>query len=30
VRWTAVWRHDLDPLPPEGARLLAVAKGAPR
>jgi len=22
---TAVWRHDLDPLPPEGARLLAVA-----
>jgi len=27
---TAVWRHDLDPLPPEGARLLAVAKGAAR
>jgi DNA-binding transcriptional LysR family regulator len=27
---TAVWRHDLDPLPPEGARLLAVAKGAER
>ena len=26
---TAVWRPDLDPLPPEGARLLAVAK-APR
>jgi DNA-binding transcriptional LysR family regulator len=25
---TAVWRHDLDPLPPEGARLLAVAMGA--
>jgi DNA-binding transcriptional LysR family regulator len=25
---TAVWRHDLDPLPPEGARLLAVARGA--
>jgi DNA-binding transcriptional LysR family regulator len=24
---TAVWRHDLDPLPPEAARLLAVAKG---
>src|SRR5215469_6287545 len=24
---TAVWRHDLDPLPPEGARLLAVARG---
>jgi DNA-binding transcriptional LysR family regulator len=24
---TAVWRHDLDPLPPEGARLLAVAQG---
>ena len=23
---TAVWRHDLDPLPPEGARLLAVAR----
>ena len=22
---TAVWRHDLNPLPPEGARLLAVA-----
>jgi DNA-binding transcriptional LysR family regulator len=27
---TAVWRHDLDPLPPEGARLLAVATGAAR
>ena len=27
---TAVWRPDLDPLPPEGARLLAVAKGAVR
>ena len=27
---TAVWRHDLDPLPPEGARLLAVARGAAR
>jgi DNA-binding transcriptional LysR family regulator len=27
---TAVWRHDLDPLPPEGARLLAVAQGAAR
>jgi DNA-binding transcriptional LysR family regulator len=27
---TAVWRPDLDPLPPEGARLLAVAKGAAR
>jgi DNA-binding transcriptional LysR family regulator len=26
---TAVWRPDLDPLPPEGARLLSVAK-APR
>jgi DNA-binding transcriptional LysR family regulator len=26
-RLTAVWRHDLDPLPPEGARLLAVAQG---
>jgi molybdate transport repressor ModE-like protein len=26
---TAVWRPDLDPLPPEGARLLAVAQ-APR
>jgi DNA-binding transcriptional LysR family regulator len=26
---TAVWRPDLDPLPPEGARLLAVAKGIP-
>jgi len=25
---TAVWRPDLDPLPPEAARLLAVAKGA--
>jgi DNA-binding transcriptional LysR family regulator len=25
---TAVWRADLDPLPPEAARLLAVAKGA--
>jgi hypothetical protein len=25
---TAVWRPDLDPLPPEGARLLAVAQGA--
>jgi DNA-binding transcriptional LysR family regulator len=24
---TAVWRPDLDPLPPEGARLLAVARG---
>ena len=24
---TAIWRHDLDPLPPEAARLLAVAKG---
>jgi DNA-binding transcriptional LysR family regulator len=24
---TAVWRPDHDPLPPEGARLLAVAKG---
>jgi molybdate transport repressor ModE-like protein len=24
---TAVWRPDLDPLPPEGERLLAVAKG---
>ena len=24
---TAVWRPDLDPLPPEAARLLAVAKG---
>jgi DNA-binding transcriptional LysR family regulator len=24
---TAVWRPDLDPLPPEGARLLAVAQG---
>ena len=29
-RLTAVWRHDLDPLPPEGARLLAVAQGAAR
>jgi DNA-binding transcriptional LysR family regulator len=28
---TAVWRRDLDPLPPEGARLLAVAQaGAAR
>ncbi len=27
---TAVWRHDLDPLPPEGGRLLAVARGAAR
>ena len=27
---TAVWRPDLDPLPPEGARLLAVAQGAAR
>jgi DNA-binding transcriptional LysR family regulator len=27
---TAVWRPDLDPLPPEGARLLAVAKGTAR
>jgi DNA-binding transcriptional LysR family regulator len=27
---TAVWRADLDPLPPEGARLLAVARGAAR
>ena len=27
---TAVWRHDLDPLPPEGARLLAVAQGTAR
>jgi DNA-binding transcriptional LysR family regulator len=27
---TAAWRHDLDPLPPEGARLLAVARGAAR
>jgi DNA-binding transcriptional LysR family regulator len=26
---TAIWRPDLDPLPPEAARLLAVAKGAP-
>jgi len=25
---TAVWRPDLDPLPPEAARLLAVAKSA--
>jgi DNA-binding transcriptional LysR family regulator len=25
---TAVWRQDLDPLPPEGARLLAVARGS--
>jgi len=24
---TAIWRPDLDPLPPEAARLLAVAKG---
>ncbi len=23
---TAVWRHDLNPLPPEGTRLLAVAR----
>ena len=23
---TAVWRPDLDPLPPEGPRLLAVAR----
>jgi len=29
-RLTAVWRPDLDPLPPEGARLLAVARGAGR
>jgi DNA-binding transcriptional LysR family regulator len=29
-RLTAVWRPDLDPLPPEGARLLAVAKDAAR
>ena len=27
---TAVWRPDHDPLPPEGARLLTVAKGAAR
>jgi DNA-binding transcriptional LysR family regulator len=27
-RLTAVWRPDLDPLSPEGARLLAVAQGA--
>jgi DNA-binding transcriptional LysR family regulator len=27
---TAVWRPDLDPLPPEGARLLAVAQGTAR
>jgi DNA-binding transcriptional LysR family regulator len=27
---TAVWRPDRDPLPPEGTRLLAVAKGAAR
>jgi DNA-binding transcriptional LysR family regulator len=27
---TAIWRQDLDPLPPEGARLLAVAKGLAR
>ena len=27
-QFTAVWRPDLDPLPPEAARLLAVAKGA--
>ena len=27
---TAVWRPDLDPLPPEGGRLLAVAQGAAR
>ncbi|MGH3279932.1 MAG: LysR family transcriptional regulator [Trebonia sp.] len=29
-RLTAVWRPDLDPLPPEGARLLTVAKDAAR
>lgn len=27
---TAIWRPDLEPLPPEGARLLAVARGAAR
>jgi DNA-binding transcriptional LysR family regulator len=27
---TAVWRPDQDPLPPEGARLLAVARGPAR
>lgn len=27
---TAIWRPDLDPLPPEGARLLAVARNAAR
>jgi DNA-binding transcriptional LysR family regulator len=27
-QFTAVWRPDLDPLPPEAVRLLAVAKGA--
>ena len=27
---TAVWRPDHDPLPPEGARLLAVAQGTAR
>jgi DNA-binding transcriptional LysR family regulator len=27
---TAIWRPDLDPLPPEGGRLLAVAQGAAR
>jgi DNA-binding transcriptional LysR family regulator len=27
---TAVWRPDRDPLPPEGARLLAVARGTAR
>jgi DNA-binding transcriptional LysR family regulator len=27
---TAVWRPDRDPLPPEGARLLEVAKGTAR
>jgi len=27
---TAVWRHDLDPLLPEGARLLTVARGPAR
>jgi DNA-binding transcriptional LysR family regulator len=29
-RLTAVWRPDHDPLPPEGARLLAVAQGPAR
>jgi DNA-binding transcriptional LysR family regulator len=29
-RLTAVWRADHDPLPPEGARLLAVAQGPAR